>query len=326
VLTVTLYVKEDCHLCTEVVNVLGKLKEEFPHRLVILDVEKEDLTQKYGDKVPVVEIGPYTIKAPVNKKTLRMTLGAAQDRADHLGNINDKAHQKRVERGKNISTADRFFYWFSNHYMWVFNFFVFLYVGLAFLAPILMNSGLERSAGVIYTIYRRFCHQLSFRSWFLFGEQIAYPRALANVRGLMTYAEATGFNPVNLEQAQSFLGNAMLGYKTALCQRDVAIYGSILLFGLIFSLAKKKFKSIPFWAWVVFGMVPIGLDGVSQLISQLPFDLFTYRESTPFLRTLTGGLFGFTTAWFGYPLVEETMEDTRNIMAKKIAAVKSRKQ
>ena len=325
-LTVTLYIKEDCHLCTEVKNNLGKLKEEFPHRLVILDIEKEDLTQKYGEKVPVVEIGPYTIKAPVNKKTLRMTLGAAQDRADHLGNINDKAHQKRVERGKNISTADRFFYWFSNHYMWVFNFFVFLYVGLAFLAPILMNSGLERPAGVIYTIYRRFCHQLSFRSWFLFGEQIAYPRALANVRGLMTYAEATGFDPVNLEQAQSFLGNAMLGYKTALCQRDVAIYGSILLFGLVFSLAKKKFKSIPFWAWVVFGMVPIGLDGVSQLISQLPFDLFTYRESTPFLRTLTGGLFGLTTAWFGYPLVEETMEDTRNIMAKKIAAVKSRKQ
>jgi hypothetical protein len=32
---------------------------------------------------------------------------------------------------------------------------------------------------------------------------------------------------------------------------------------------------------------------------------------------LTGFLFGFTTAWFGFPLVEETMSDSRQIMATK---------
>ena len=76
-------------------------------------------------------------------------------------------------------------------------------------------------------------------------------------------------------------------------------------------------------------MLPIAMDGLSQLLSQpplngfIPPELLSYRESTPFLRSLTGFLFGFTTAWFGYPLVEETMADTRRyIQEKKLRAAK----
>jgi hypothetical protein len=36
------------------------------------------------------------------------------------------------------------------------------------------------------------------------------------------------------------------------------------------------------------------------------------------LRSFTGFLFGYTTAWFGYPLVEETMRETRNLMRRKL--------
>lgn len=319
-LTVTLYTRENCQLCDQVEETLQSLQEEFPHHLVAVDIDEENLVQKFGEEIPVVEIGPYTVKAPIDLKTLRMTLGAAQDRMDHLGDVDDGAYQARVKRGKDISTLDRFFYWFSDHYMGVFNFFVFLYVGLAFLAPILQKNGITTPAQVIYSVYSRLCHQLSFRSWFLFGEQMAYPRATAGVSGLLTYAEATGLDPTNLQAAHSFVGNAVLGYKTALCQRDVAIYGAILLFGLLYSTTGRRLKSLPFLAWVLIGMVPIGLDGVSQLISQLPLDILPYRESTPFLRTLTGALFGFSTAWFGYPIVEEAMTDTRNVMAKKLAA------
>ena len=50
---------------------------------------------------------------------------------------------------------------------------------------------------------------------------------------------------------------------------------------------------------------------------QPPLGLLPYRESTPYLRVLTGGLFGFLTAWFGYPVVEETMAATREIMTAK---------
>jgi hypothetical protein len=50
-----------------------------------------------------------------------------------------------------------------------------------------------------------------------------------------------------------------------------------------------------------------------------------YRESTPFLRTLTGGLFGLTTAWFGYPYVEETMRDARELLTTKITRIQQKK-
>ena len=137
----------------------------------------------------------------------------------------------------------------------------------------------------------------------------------------MSYDVATGLDENDLWEARRFIGNEKIGYKIALCQRDVAIYGGILIFGLLFSLTGRRIKSLNIILWILIGLVPIGVDGVSQIISQTPLGILPYRESTPFLRTLTGFLFGFTTAWFGYPLVEETMRDARTLMVKKFAKV-----
>ena len=147
-----------------------------------------------------------------------------------------------------------------------------------------------------------------------------YPREIADLTGLETYSEATGNDPYDLDAAVKFRGNEKTGFKVAFCQRDIAIYSAILLFGLVFSLANRKIPSLPLPAWFILGILPIGLDGVSQIVSQLPWDIIPLRESTPLLRTITGGLFGFTTAWFGYPIVEEAMADTRKIMAVKFKA------
>lgn len=323
-LTVTVYTRENCSLCQDVVQDLEGLKETIPHELVLIDIEEKNLEARFGEDVPIVEVGPYQLKAPFDKKTLRMTLSAARDRKSQLDKIGDQKHQDRIQRGGNISAADRFFYWLSNHYMWVFNGFVALYVGLAVLAPVLQAEGIGGPANILYGIYGRLCHQLSFRSWFIFGEQSAYPRALAGVQGLTAYAEATGFDPSDLITAHQFVGNSTLGFKLALCQRDIAIYGSMLFFGILFMVTGKRLKSLPVIWWVILGIAPIGLDGLSQLISQLPLDFLPVRESTPFLRTLTGALFGFTTAWFGYPLVEETMVETRKVMAVKFSAVRQK--
>jgi hypothetical protein len=48
-----------------------------------------------------------------------------------------------------------------------------------------------------------------------------------------------------------------------------------------------------------------------------------YRESTPFLRVLTGFLFGFGTAWFAFPNVEDSMRETRQLLTKKFAVAES---
>ncbi|HBX69581.1 MAG TPA: hypothetical protein DEH25_09430 [Chloroflexi bacterium] len=260
-------------------------------------------------------------------------MSAANDRINHLEKIGNKDYQDRVARGAKVSKADRFTYWFSRHYLLVINLMVLVYVGLPLLAPVLMKVGLEFPATVIYKIYGGMCHQLAYRSWFLFGEQPVYPRAAAGVEGYLTFNQATGLDETGLLAARAFLGNEVVGYKTALCQRDMAIYGAMLLFGILFAITGRKWKSFPIWAWLLVGVMPIALDGFSQLLSQwaaMPefsflqpiFGWLPYRESTPFLRTLTGFLFGFTTAWFGYPLVEEAMADTRRLMATKIAKIK----
>jgi uncharacterized membrane protein len=167
---------------------------------------------------------------------------------------------------------------------------------------------------------------MAFRSWFLFGEQAAYPRSAAGVDGYVPYEEATGMDEEDLRGARQFIGNEEVGYKVAFCQRDVAIYGGILLFGLVYAATGRRIRSLHWAVWILVGILPIALDGFSQLLSQFPMfsDLIPYRESTPLLRTLTGAIFGVTTGWFGIPLLEETSTETRIKVATKKARLKKK--
>jgi uncharacterized membrane protein len=337
-LNVTLFTREGCHLCEIAKEDLAVIQDIVPHRLIEVDIEQDDaLLKAYSSEIPVVQVGPYTMKAPFDRTKLQITLSAANDRKEQLEKVGNKEYKSRVERGKKFSKADQFTYWFSRHYLFVINLLIFLYFGLPLFAPVLMKAGYETPAAMIYRIYGSMCHQLSYRSWFLFGEQPVYPREAANLDNYLTFNQATGLDEDGLMAARQFVGNQVIGFKTALCQRDIAIYGAMLLFGLIFSITGRKWRSLPVWAWILFGVLPIALDGVSQLISQwiaMPafsflqpiFGWIPIRESTPLLRTLTGFLFGFTTAWFGYPLIEEAMVDTRRIMKTKMAFVDGMKE
>ncbi len=330
---VSLFTRKNCSLCDTALEDLEALQEEIPHKLLVIDVDDHpDLLAAYGDRVPVVEAGPYKKAAPFTRQELKMTLAAAQDRAASLHAKDPKRIEKIAQRGRTISGTDRFSYWISNHYLAVFNLLIFIYVGLPFIAPVLMNAGVEAPAKVIYRVYGAVCHQLAFRSWFMYGDQPAYPRDPANVESLTPFGEATGLSEADTNQARfdarAYIGDETVGYKVAFCERDVAIYGAILLFGLIFAVSKRRLPPLPTLLWLIIGWGPIGLDGFSQLLSQPPFDTWAilewlpYRESTPFLRTLTGALFGFTTAWFGYPYMEETFVESRQMLAKKFARIK----
>lgn len=323
-ISVTLYTREECHLCDEVKDQLLSLQREYPHELVEIDIDQDESLQRaFGDQVPVVEIGPYRKTAPFSKQELKITLSAAVDRERHLKTVDQDRFEQRKKRGRTVTKADRVSYWFSKYYMWVFNLVVFIYVGLPFLAPVMMRAGWTTPAMWIYRPYGFVCHQLAYRSWFLFGEQPAYPREAAGVETLVPFGEATGLSEGNqatdLYTARNFVGNDEVGYKVAFCERDVAIYAGILFFGLIYAFSRRRILAIPWYVWVIVGIGPIALDGFSQLLSQPPFSLWVYRESTPFLRTFTGGLFGFMTAWFGYPMVEETMRESRRLLSVKFA-------
>ncbi len=333
-INVTLYTRKDCKLCDETRKHLESLQKKFPHRLAEVDIDSDPTLQKaYTDLIPVVEVGPYKLKAPITKQSLEMTLGAASDRRGQLTQVGGEAYEQRVRQGQTISGSDGIYFWISKHYLALLNLIVFLYVGLPFLAPTLLEINATGPARLIYTMYSPLCHQFAFRSFFLFGEQPYYPLKEAGVANVKTLDQVTGFqdlaNPYSVSRlyARQFTGNPTVGYKVALCERDVAIYGAIVLFGLIYALTKRRLPQLHWMLWILIGLGPIGLDGFSQLFSQFNWpwlaQYLPYRESTPFLRVFTGFLFGFTTAWFAYPNIEESMRETRQFFIKKFAVAKT---
>lgn len=239
---------------------------------------------------------------------------------------------------------DRLVYWISRHWLALFNTLVAVYIALPLLAPVLMNAGATGPARIIYTIYSPLCHQMASRSFFLFGDQVAYPRAIAGtsftpIEAYMpTLEEFAGASadPENwaafLLAARRFVGNEQMGYKMALCERDMAIYTAVLLTGLLYGFLRRRMaiKPMPIWAFLIIGLGPIALDGFSQLFSQylvvltpqaIPF--LPLRESSPFLRTITGALFGFSLVWLTYPHIDAGMQKTEADQRQKFKQIES---
>jgi uncharacterized membrane protein len=333
-LNVTLYMRAECSLCDDVRTQLQVLQSEMPHRLAEIDIDLDPvLREKYHELVPVVEVGPYVLRAPISRKELVMTLGAARDRRDQLTETGGEEYRRRVHRGRNVAFTDGLYFWLARHYLALLNFIIFMYVGLPFLAPVLEKAQAPGVARVLYRIYSPLCHQFGFRSFFLFGEQAYYPLQEANLTGVRTFEQVTGFpdlaNPYSASRldARQYIGDETVGYKVALCERDVAIYGGMLLFGLTYALSGRRLRGLNWMLWILLGLGPIGLDGFSQIISQLNLpwlaQLLPYRESTPLLRVLTGALFGIGTAWFAFPNIEESMRETRQFFIKKSALTKA---
>ena len=316
-INLTLFMRAGCHLCEQAKNDLNELQSLFPHQLTEIDIEKDPiLLKKYLTDIPVIEVGSYRLSAPFSRADMVVTLGAFRDSQAQASDIHKK-------ESKGMNFADRLSIWIARHWLFSVNLLFIIYLGLPILAPVLMKVGISTPANVIYTAYSPLCHQLGFRSFFIFGEQPYYPRASAGLTGVISFGQATGLDENDLLAARKFLGNEQLGYKIALCERDVAIYGAIIVFGFIFGLSKRKIPPLNWILWLVFAIVPIGLDGFSQLFSQIPLafisNVLPYRESTPLLRLITGFLFGFGTAWFGLPYVEESMRETLFLLDKKLS-------
>ena len=58
------------------------------------------------------------------------------------------------------------------------------------------------------------------------------------------------------------------GQQVAVCHRDLAIWMTMFIGGVFFSLLRQRLKPLPFHWWVLF-VIPIGLDGGTQLIGSV---------------------------------------------------------
>jgi uncharacterized membrane protein len=323
-ITVTLYYREKGPELDRLFADLDSLQAVVPHQLAAINLDNDRaLQERVGARLPLIEIGPYRLPPPFTRQDLQIILSAARDRADQLEKVGDEVYRQRLAKGHTFSSGDKISLWLANHYLALVNLLLILYVGLPFLAPVLEKNGATFPAAVIYRVYGMMCHQLAFRSWFIFGEQPYYPRALAGINGVTTIETLQNKPEVDLIEARNFVGNDVTGYKVALCERDVAIYLFMVFFGLFFSLFRRRIRPISWMAWIILGLVPIGLDGGSQLFSFIPVlsQWLPARESTPLLRTLTGGMFGWMTAWYLFPMIEQTAQETRQIIQRKMAVI-----
>jgi uncharacterized membrane protein len=324
-ITITVYAYKETEAATQTEKLIKSAAGDIPVRIIYIDLTTDKgMADFLGNEAPMVQVGPYRLKSPLTERDLRVAIRAAHERHEKLQK--DPAYQERITRGRTVTKTDRLNQWLTKNYMILFILVLVLYAGGSFLAPVLMKVGAEVPARVLYTIYKPFCHQLAFRSFFLYGEQVYYPRELAGINGVITYDDliASGVIPgsVDLLDARDFLGNEYVGYKIALCQRCLAIYVAMLLLSIIFAATGNRIKPIAWYVWILAGMVPIGLDGGSQIPGALGITLpewMIIRESTPLFRVATGALFGIMTFWYLLPQVEDSMRESRVNLSKKFA-------
>lgn len=244
----------------------------------------------------------------------------------------------RAFRARAAVRRDRLLRFICRRWLTLATLFLALYVALPLLAPVMMTQpGLRATGRLIYTLYSPFCHQFAFRSFFIGGEQGAWPRELAGMEGrsfedaalasaafreeyarysgvepgAITRADLATFSPALQFAARAFPGDEVFGYKLTLCERDIAIYGAMLAGALLYGRWRRWLRPAPLLLYVLLGLAPVGIDGFSQLLGYPPFSLWPPRETTPALRVVTGMLFGLMNVWLGFPWLEISFREMR---------------
>ncbi|MDO8554835.1 MAG: DUF2085 domain-containing protein, partial [Candidatus Micrarchaeota archaeon] len=101
-------------------------------------------------------------------------------------------------------------------------------------------------------------------------------------------------------------GKGNEGFKFPICSRDIGIYLAMLLGGLYCYKTKKiDSKEVPPSIWLVLALIPLGIDGTTQLISNFGISLpvIGLYESTNLIRLITGLISGTVLPFYIFPLV-----------------------
>jgi len=249
--------------------------------------------------------------------------------ADEKNEAEEKLMSQAVtsdRQRKFILAIDRFAWWLAKHWLGLFIVIYGAYVLVPFLAPVFMAMGATDAANAVYTGYSFVCHQLPERSIFLFGDKPMY-----SYDEIKSVWSLDGF--LGLRQ---FTGTPEFGYKVAWSDRMMSFYGSIWIGALLFALFRKSIRQLSSLKWFFFGILPVGLDGITHFINDAIAGTTGagFRDTNDWLRLITGNafsnafyigdalgsfnsdmrwitgfLFGLTTVWFLFPLIEDGMRD-----------------
>ncbi|TMF01681.1 MAG: glutaredoxin family protein [Chloroflexi bacterium] len=77
-LRATLYAKPGCHLCEQALGELERLRRRYPHELQVVDISADaELTRRYGERIPVLNIAGHESEAPLSAAVLERALRRA---------------------------------------------------------------------------------------------------------------------------------------------------------------------------------------------------------------------------------------------------------
>ncbi len=200
--------------------------------------------------------------------------------------------------------------WLAAHWLAGLNIFFFTYVGLPWLAPILMAHDFTASANVIYSIYRFVCHQMPSHSHFIEGEQMAICQRCTAiylsmaVGGLVYAALRRRVSVLPFRWYILFLvpiamdGGAGM-FSVWLYYFPSVIYGlwGVGLTIMAISLAMLYRQGLFTWHGLLFFM--------AGPLSLIYLQIVGYHNSNWLLRTITGAIFAMGTIWLAYPSFEE---------------------
>lgn len=219
--------------------------------------------------------------------------------------------------------ANRQILWLARHWLAVFNAFFFLYVGLAFSAPVLLANGYTDAANTLYNLFRATCHQLPSRSYFVLGEQVAVcHRDIAIygaflVGGLGYSLVRSRLKPPQLRWYVFFLWPIALDAGMQLASdwlRGGASMGLLWAIGFIaMGLTSALLHSQKYLTWhsfLYFSAGPLGL---------IYLNYFGYYQSDLYRRTISGLIFGLTSVWLAYPYLEDAFQDIRQQVSATLA-------
>jgi uncharacterized membrane protein len=224
--------------------------------------------------------------------------------------------------------AHRVIFWFSKHWLAVTNTFFFLYVGLPFLAPILLARGFAGPANAIYSFYHIACHQFPARSYYIFGEQVAFCHRDVAIYGSL-FLGGVGFafvrhrlKPPALRWYVFFLVPIALDAGMAMASELLASGVPMLTLwaiGLIaMGLTSAVLNSQNYLTWHSFLFFAFGPLALIYLQYFGPYHTDVWR------RNLTGFIFGIGTVWYAYPYLEATFNNMRQEIAAKLAKATQR--
>ena len=173
-----------------------------------------------------------------------------------------------------------------------------------FYVPYAASQG-DTGAPFMYAAFAPTCHQLTSRSNCL----------LVSQEGKYSFGDCLPSDTLSYTRANEVENGTASGYKLPVCSRDVAIYLAMLLGALALPFVRRTESDDWPNKWLlVAACIPIAIDGGTQLIDM--------RESSNFIRMVTGAIVGVALPFYIVPMLNSLWEIVEEKLGKEKKAKK----